>query len=190
MPRIRVSMGTTPLEELNPSDFALFLSIDDLHRDRLGLVSDEILMLCLNHKDQLQWFYSAIRDRLKKHDRLDRTAVLIVSRDNDIRSKCADSNPDPDLGYIVSFVCFTVTDLIDSLKKIPFNVLEAAFHQQAFTTDHFDTSTPVSGDALFGRRTIISKLEPEYMLPDIGTVKWDGSFDLFAIGMILLKCQA
>lgn len=153
----RCDLQVNRVEFLNAHDLALYLALTSVHRERLGLTSDELLVVLLAKHSQYQWFHSEIRSRIRKHERLDRTAALILSADPDIRSKCAEGRPDPETGYRTTLVAIGLAEVRKQGSSFP--LLERAFHEQAFAVDHFDCRIPVTGDNLFGRRQLVTQLE-------------------------------
>ncbi len=157
----RCELAVDRVDYLNQKDLALFMGLQQRHRDRLGLRSDELLVLLLGARDQFQWFHDEIRTRVREHARLDRAAVLIISADPQMRAKCSEPRPDPDTGYLTSLVSIPVKAARRATSGL--ELLETAFHEQAFTTDHFDCRVPVVGDNLFGRKQLVTQLENDIM---------------------------
>jgi len=144
---------------LNTSDLALFVALTPQHKERLGLTSDELLLFLLAQRSQFQWFHKEVRARVRADERLDRAAAVIVSNDPDILAKCAEARTDEETGYLTSLVAIPLAEA--RKRGGGFELLERAFHQQAFVVDHFDCRVPVVGDNLFGRRQLVSQLESE-----------------------------
>lgn len=164
------------LEFLNTTDLALNLALAPTHKQRLGLTSDELLLLLLANNSQFQWFHGQIRRRIREHERLDRTAALIFSNDPDIRQKCVEARPDPDTGYRTTLVAIGLSEV--RRPQIGFPLLEKAFHEQAFAVDHFDCRIPVTGDDLFGRRQLVTQIENDLRIDGRPT----GLFGLRRVG--------
>lgn len=155
----KCGFAVNKVEFLNAHDLALYLALDHSHKERLGLTSDELLAVLLASTSQHQWFHSEIRRRIRQHERLDRTAALILSNDADILTKCAESRPDPDTGYRTTLVVLGLNDIRKPGSEFP--LLEKAFHEQAFAVDHFDCRIPVTGDNLFGRHQLVTQIESD-----------------------------
>lgn len=156
-------LGVTRIEQLNAGDLAVHLELSKLHKDAFGLQSDEILLACLTHRNQYQWFHREIRERLRKQERLDRGAALVVSPDPDIKAKCADPKPDPGTGYLTTLIAFTVDEVRRSLPSASYVELRHQFQRQAFSVDYFSVTTPVIGDDLFGRAPFLAQLESDLL---------------------------
>ena len=157
----RCDLAINRIEYLNARDLAVYLGLQARHRDRLGLRSDELLVVLLSNKDQFQWFHDEIRKRVRSYERLDRTAVVVISRDPHIRAKCADARPDPETGYLTSLVALGFADVGSTSADL--EQLVRAFREQAFVADHFDCRVPVTGDNLFGRHQLVTQLEHDIL---------------------------
>lgn len=149
-------------------DYFLYLQLTAERRRQLGLMGDEILAIILHQHKQQSWFLDVVRGKLRSHDRLAKTAVIVVSSDPDIVKICAGARPDRETGYKTAFVGFVHKDirlLKDSIERT--NWLAQAFTQQAFVVDQFDTRFPVPDD-LFGRAALLSQLEHDVVQGELG----------------------
>ena len=147
----------------NRKDYFAFLRLADDVKMRFGFGADadELLLAMLHSDKQQQWFLPEIRDILKRYERLSRTAVLVISRDERIELLCRSAYTDMRTGYKTAHVAVKAADVqactdADSRQSLLFS----AFKTHAFVVDHFDARTPVPDD-MFGRVTDVARIESD-----------------------------